>query len=119
MGIYLYQHNYDSWNSLSFIKSMDNCFGKISEPVIQGKKTLSNPMRLLGADLCSKNINYDNNPITRWCLTNVRADIDKNDNIQPAKTSNPRRRIDGFASMLNAYVGYVNNKDDYLRLINK
>jgi len=119
MGIYLYSHHYDSWNSMSFIKKMDECFGNISKPVIQGKKTLSNPMRLLGADLCSKKINYNNNPITKWCLTNVRADIDKNDNIQPAKTSNPRRRIDGFASMLNAYVGYVDNKDDYLRLVDR
>lgn len=117
--VYIYQHRYDSWNSQAFIKKMDDTFGQISVPVIQGKKTLSNPMRLLGADLKSKKINYENNPITRWCLTNVRADIDKNDNIQPAKTSNPRRRIDGFAAMLNAYVGLIEEKSDYLRLIRR
>ena len=106
-GCYLYNHCYDSWSATAFINKMNDTFGDISKPVIQGKKTLSNPMRLLGADLKSKKVNYGNNPITKWCLTNVRADIDKNDNMQPAKTSNPRRRIDGFAAMLNAYVGYT------------
>ncbi len=118
-GIYLYQHRYDSWSSTAFIKGMNNSFGDISVPVIQGKKTLSNPMSQLGNDLRSKRINYNNNSITRWCLTNVRADVDKNGNIQPAKTSNQRRRIDGFAAMLNAYVGMVEEGSDYLRLINK
>ena len=117
--VYLYQHRYDSWNSQAFIKEFDDYFGKISVPVIQGKKTLSNPMRLLGADLTSKKVNYNNNPITKWCLTNVRADVDKNDNIQPAKTSNPNRRIDGFAAMLNAYVGLIEEKSEYLRLIKR
>jgi len=118
-GVYLYKHGYDSWSSTAFIKKMNDSFGEISEPVIQGKKTLSEPMKMLGADLKSKLINYDNNPITKWCFTNVRADVDKNDNIQPAKTSNERRRIDGFASCLNAYVQYTRDKDDYLNLIEK
>ena len=74
-------------------------------------------MKALGAEFRSKKVNYNNNPITKWCLTNVRADVDKNDNIQPAKTSNPRRRIDGFAGMLNAYVYYSDEMDGYLKLI--
>ena len=32
------------------------------------------------------------------------AEVDKNDNIQPIKTSKQRRRIDGTVSLLNAYV---------------
>ena len=116
-GIYLYQHGYDSWSSTSFIQKMNDNFGNISVPIIQGKKTLSNPMNMLGAELKSKNIIYNNNPITKWCLTNVRADIDKNENIQPAKTSNPRRRIDGFAAMLNAYVCLIDSKTEYMNLI--
>jgi len=60
-------------------------------------------MKKLGADLSSKKIIYNNNPITKWCLTNTSVDIDKNGNIQPVK-SNPKRRIDGLAAMLNAYV---------------
>ena len=43
--------------------------------------------------------------------------LDKNENIQPAKTSNPRRRIDGFAAMLNAYVCLIDSKTEYMNLI--
>ena len=115
----MYQHGYDSWSSTSFIKQMTYTFGDVHEAVIQGKKTLSNPMRMLGADLKSKKVNYNNNSITRWCLTNVKADVDKNDNIQPMKTSNTKQRIDGFAAMLNAYVRYTLEKTDYMNLINR
>ena len=117
--MYIYSHGYDSWSAQAYVKKMNDNFGNIGTPIIQGKKTLSLPMKLLGAELKSKHINYNNNPITKWCLTNVMADVDKNDNIQPAKTSNPKRRIDGFAAMLNAYVKYLEDEDSYLRLINK
>ena len=76
-------------------------------------------MHQLGEELKSKNVNYNNNPILKWNMTNVRADIDKNGNIQPAKTINPTRRIDGFAAMLNAYVGLMDEKSDYIRLISR
>lgn len=116
-GLYINMHGYDGWSSQAYIKKMNDSFGEIGRAVRQGKQTLSNPMKILGAELKSKKINYNNNPITRWCLLNVRADVDKNDNIQPAKTSNPRRRIDGFAAMLDAFVVYLDEKDEYLNLI--
>lgn len=116
-GLYINMHGYDGWSSQAYIKKMNDSFGEIGRAVRQGKQTLSNPMKVLGAELKSKKINYNNNPITRWCLLNVRADVDKNDNIQPAKTSNPRRRIDGFAAMLDAFVVYLDEKDEYLNLI--
>ena len=59
----------------------------------------------------------NNNPITKWCMTNVAVDIDKNDNIQPMKTSKSRRRIDGFAAMLNAYTVYKDKQNDYKTMI--
>ena len=97
---------------------MVNTFGKDAwEPVHQGKKTLSGPMKALGADLDKKLINYNNNPILKWCLTNTAIDIDKNDNIQPIKTSNQRRRIDGLASLLNAYVQLERVYEGYMSVI--
>ena len=50
-------------------------------------------------------------------MANVRVDMDKNGNIQPCKLQNPRQRIDGFASLLDAYVVYERNKDDYMNII--
>ena len=117
-GIYLPWIGYDSWSAKYWVEEMKGILGEESMiPVIQGKKTLSSPMKSLGADLDSKRIIYNNNPITKWCLTNTAADVDKNDNIQPCKTSNQRRRIDGTAAMLNAYVVYKDKQNDYLNMI--
>jgi phage terminase large subunit-like protein len=117
-GIYFPFIGYDSWSAKYWVEEMEGYFGKeCMKPVIQGKKTLSSPMKSLGADLESKIIVYNNNPITKWCLTNTAVDIDRNDNIQPIKTSQQRRRIDGLAAMLNAYTVYLEKQTDYLNMI--
>ena len=87
------------------------------EPVIQGKKTLSSPMKSLGADLDKKLIIYNNNPILKWCLGNTSIDVDKNDKIQPSKGHMGTRRIDGMAGLLDAYVVYERNMEEYLSMI--
>ena len=116
--IYIFSGGYDSWSANYWIEDMKNTFGQETwQPVIQGKKTLSGPMKNLGADLEKKIINYNNNPILKWCLTNTAIDIDKNNNIQPIKTSNSRRRIDGLASLLNAYVQLERVYDNYMSVI--
>lgn len=112
--VYIPWVGYDSWSAQYFVEEMQNYFGKESMiPVIQGKKTLSAPMKSLGADLDAKKINYGNNPITKWCLTNTSVDIDKNDNIQPSKGKSQRKRIDGLAAMLDAYVILHDKQTDY------
>lgn len=117
-GVYLPWIGYDSWSAKYWIEEMQGYFGKEAMvPVIQGKKTLSGPMKKLGADLESKLIVYNNNPIDKWCLSNTAIDIDKNLNIQPSKTSNQRKRIDGTAALLNAYVVLQDKYNDYLNMI--
>ena len=97
---------------------MSDYFGKDSMiPVIQGKKTLSDPMKRLGNDFESKIIVYNNNPIDKWCLTNTSYEEDKNGNIQPHKTSKATRRIDGTAALLDAYVVYQNKQSEYSSMI--
>lgn len=118
LDIYIPWVGYDSWSATYFVEEMKSYFGKDSmEPVIQGKKTLSGPMKSLGADLAAKKINYNNSPILKWNLSNVVVDIDKNDNIQPTKGSNQRKRIDGFAGLLNAYVVLERHYEEYMNLI--
>lgn len=116
--IYLFKCGYDRWSASYLVQSMTERFGEdIMAPVAQGKKSLSGPMKNLAADLKAKRIIYNNNPILKWCMTNVSVDVDRNDNIQPCKTSNPRKRIDGFASLLDAYTAYEQFKEDYMNLI--
>lgn len=117
-GIYLPWIGYDSWQAKYWVEEMESEFGaEAMIPVIQGKKTLSLPMKLLGADLAAKKIIYNNNPIDKWCLSNTAIEIDKNDNIQPVKTKQQRRRIDGTIALLNAYVVLQVKKNDYLNMI--
>ena len=118
--IYLFRCGYDSWSAQYFVDDMANTFGKtVMEPVIQGKKTLSAPMKALGADLTKKLIVYNNNPVLKWCLTNTSVDVDKNDNIQPSKVSigKSTRRIDGTAGLLDAYTIRDRHAEEYLSLI--
>ena len=116
--IYLFKCGYDRWSAQYLVQSMVERFGEdIMVPVAQGKQTLSGPMKNLAADMTAGRIIYNNNPILKWCMANVAVDVDRNDNIQPCKTSNPRKRIDGFASLLDAYTAYEQNKEDYMNLI--
>jgi phage terminase large subunit-like protein len=117
-GIYIPWVGYDSWSAKYWVEEMATHFGKESMiPVHQGKKTLSGPMKNLGANLESKVIVYNNNPLDKWCLSNTAIETDKNLNIQPCKTSNQRRRIDGTAALLNAYVVLQDKMQDYINLI--
>lgn len=116
--IYLNLIGYDSWSATYFVEDMQEYFGKgTMVPVVQGKKTLSQPTKTLGADLENNIIVYNNNPVDKWCLCNTAVDIDKNDNIQPIKTSKPRRRIDGTMALLDAYVVLQDNYNEYMALI--
>lgn len=118
LDIYIYKIGYDSWNSVYIIDELRQNFGKeATEPVIQGKKTMSSPMKTFAADLEAKKINYNNNPILKWNLSNAAIDVDKNDNISLIKTSNQRRRIDGVALLLDAYITLERYYEDYMNLI--
>ena len=116
-GIYLPWIGYDAWSAEYWVEEMKGYFGEEAMiKVYQGKKTLSSPMKNLGADLKSKLVVYNNNPVDKWCLSNTNVDTDKNGNIQPDK-SKKRLRIDGTAALLNAYVVLEQKKNDYLNMI--
>ena len=67
----------------------------------------------LGASLKKKKVNYNNNPITKWCLHNTHAKVDDNDNIKPIKGENKSKRIDGTAALLDAFTVLENNRNEY------
>lgn len=97
---------------------LKDTFGKgVFVPVQQTMKTLSLPMKQLGADFDSKLIIYNNNPVLKWCLANTGIVEDKNGNIKPNKTSKARKRIDGLAALLDAFVVFQDRQDDYKTMI--
>lgn len=106
---------YDPWGSIYWLNEMKDA-GFEMEEVIQGPKTMSNPMKQLEADLKEKKVNYNNNPITKWCLLNTSIKTDENDNIRPVKGKKQRARIDGAVSLIDAYVVLYRKMNDYLAL---
>ncbi|MFO3720369.1 terminase large subunit [Staphylococcus felis] len=105
---------YDNYSARYWVDEMEaNGFKMVRTP--QGAKTLSLPMQNLGADLKKHKVNYNNNPILKWCLTNTGVETDRNGNIVPVKNQSPKRRIDGTASLLDAYVGLFDNYESFLR----
>lgn len=116
--LFFYAIGYDEWGAEMWAEEMRQYFGADTMiPVRQGVKTLSAPMKLLGADLAAHRIVYNDNPIDQWCLMNTSYEEDKNGNIQPKKTNNPRRRIDGAAALLDAYTVYLQKEDAYKNMI--
>lgn len=103
---------YDSWSARYWVEEMENN-GFNMVRCIQGAKTLSLPMQHLQADLEAKKVIYNNSPILKWCLSNTCVEEDRNGNIMPKKSSNPRRRIDGTASMLNCWVGLYEHYNEF------
>ena len=118
LDIYIYKIGYDSWNSKYIVDDLKNKFGQESTiPIIQGPKTFSGPMFNFAADLKAKRINYNNSPILKWNLSNAAIKIDTNDNIALVKTSKPTRRIDGVASLMDAFIVLDQYKDNYMNMI--
>lgn len=107
---------YDSYSARYWVEEMKNA-GFNMVRCIQGAKTLSLPMQMLGADLQAKKINYDDNSLLKWCLTNTGVETDRNGNIVPIKAQGAKNRIDGAASLLDAYVGLYEHYNEYLGAI--
>lgn len=107
---------YDSYSAKYWVEEMEN-YGFKMVRCIQGAKTLSLPMQMMGADLQAKKINYNNNPILKWCLTNTGVVTDRNGNIVPVKNQAAKMRIDGAASMLDAYVGLFEHYEEFIRAL--
>jgi phage terminase large subunit-like protein len=109
---------YDPWHiDDTLLREFKAEFGEASMiPVRQGVITLSEPMKNLAADFKSGLVVYNNNPIDKWCLINTEVKTDVNGNIQPKKGQDPRKRIDGTASLLDAYVVLQDKMGNYINL---
>lgn len=107
---------YDAWSSTYLVEEMQG-HGFRMEQIRQGAKTLSIPMQQLGADLTAKRVIYNNNPMLKWCLTNTGVEEDRNGNIIPKKASSAKYRIDGTASLLDAYAVLMNRLQEMTNLV--
>lgn len=110
-----YKIGYDRALAGYWVEEMKNN-GFVMEQVAQGAFTWSQPMREMGAALGGHIVNYNNNPVLKWCLSNTAVQKSGLNNIVPKKITD-KRRIDGAVSLLNAWVVYVRDYDDYMYFV--
>ncbi|MDO9592586.1 MAG: terminase large subunit, partial [Erysipelotrichaceae bacterium] len=93
-------------------------YGLDTERVDQSRFILSNPMKLLEADLKSRLVNYNDHPIDRWCLSNTSIKIDNLGLVMPVKVNDIRnRRIDGAVTLIILYAMWQRYRTEFLEML--
>jgi phage terminase large subunit-like protein len=95
---------YDTWNATEMAQKLSD---KI-EMVKFGMNTanLSEPMKKLDALMREGKIVHNGSPLVKWCIGNVVAKRDHNDNVFPRK-SHVRLKIDPVIAILMALAGWL------------
>lgn len=116
--LYVQRIFYDPWHIGDEEKrAFEAEFGNnILVPVRQGVISLSEPMKNMKADFMAHRIVYNNNPIDEWCLCNCEVKTDVNGNIQPVKSLDRRKRIDGAVTFIMGYKGWTDTRDLWVGL---
>lgn len=111
-GLRTYKIGYDQRYSKTFI---DRCqeYGFETEMIAQGRY-LSNAMKLTEADLKARVINYQNNEMDKWCLSNCCCKVDNVGDIQPVKIPMQNsKRIDGALTFIMLEETYRRFKNEF------
>ena len=96
---------YDQYNATQWAISATN-EGLPLEPFSQALWHFNKPSKEFERLIKSGKVVIDNNPITRWCFSNVTLKFDHNENVKPIKTSD-QQKIDGVIAMLEALGTYL------------
>lgn len=119
-GLYTFALGYDPWHILGGDRELlEQMVGdERCEQVIQGVKTLSDPMYRIRADYQQGRFIDDAHPINRWCRMNVMAIYDSNLNILPDKKEGKgANKIDGFMAELCGYIALLRHEDEYKAIL--
>jgi phage terminase large subunit-like protein len=116
-GIRVYKIGYDKWGAVYWKNEMED-LGFDCVKVEQTFGSMSEPMKLVEADLKSKLLVYNNNPIDKWCLENTALEMNSKYEIRPIKIQGKEnKKIDGAVTMIIGYRVYIDNRSEYLRLV--
>ena len=97
--------HYDPWSANEFAQRM----AAKRMNMIEFRMTtanLSEPMKTLDALIRQKRIIHDGNELVTWCLGNVVAKRDANENVFPRK-ENEKLKIDPAVAMIMALAGWI------------
>lgn len=118
--IRLFKCGYDQRFAKDWLKRMDD-YGwtkeaKDVEMVIQDAKTLNNAILLVDADLKAHLINYNENPVDRWCFKNSCLKLNDLRQALVVKIDKPHK-IDGTVTLVSLYEMYRRHRSEYSKLI--
>lgn len=97
---------YDRANAFRLNQELKN-YGFVTEETRQGALTLSPALKSLKELFLDGKVIYNNNPLFKRYVNNVKLKLDRNGNWLPSKQSR-YRKIDGFAALLNTYTDIMN-----------
>ncbi|MFD3271510.1 terminase large subunit [Paenibacillus dendritiformis] len=118
-GIRVYKVGYDKWSAVYWAKEMEE-YGFDCVRVSQEFGSMSEPMKLVEADLKKNIINYNDNPIDKWCLENTALNINSKMEIMPTKIQGKDdKKIDGAVTMIIAYKVYIDNRTEFLSMVGR
>ncbi len=117
--IKLYKCGYDQRFAKDWLKQMEvygwsKQYGDV-EMVLQNAQTLNNALLLVEADLKAHLINYNENPVDRWCFKNSCLKINELRQALCIKTENTKK-IDGSVTLISLYEMYRRYRSDLKKL---
>lgn len=104
-NVYIGKIAYDSYNATQWAIDATTA-GLPLEPYSQSLANFNKPTKEIERLIKMKRVVIDNNPITRFCFSNVVLKRDHNENIKPNKATN-QNKIDGCISMIEALGIYL------------
>lgn len=118
--IRLYKCGYDQRFAKDWLRQMEE-YGWTKqaedvEMVIQNAQTLNNAVLLVEADLKARLINYNENPVDRWCFKNSCLKVNDLRQALVVKTENSKK-IDGTVTLVSLYEMYRRHRSEYSKLI--
>ena len=91
--------------------------GEDVEMVLQNANTLNNARLLVEADLSARLINYNNNPVDKWCFANSCLKVDDFRQALVVKSEDRQKRIDGSVTLVSLYEMYRRYRSDLKKLV--
>lgn len=105
-NIYISKVAYDAYNATQFaINATEQGLPLI--PYSQALWNFNKPTKEFERLIKSGKVILDNNPITRWCFSNVALKFDHNDNCKPIKGGTEMGKIDGVIGIIEALGIYL------------
>jgi len=119
-GIKLYKCGYDQRFAKEWLRQMEVYGWSKStedvEMVLQNAQTLNNALLLVEADLKARYINYNDNPVDKWCFSNSCLKVNDLRQSLIIKTESAKK-IDGSVTLVSLYEMYRRYKSDIKKMI--